>query len=77
MQPCVGGARCPRRLSTIQGADRVVVLEHGAIREQGTPTELMGLPGGLFRQMVQQAARSKDGSLDGGATLWEEDLVAA
>ena len=29
------------RLSTIQGADLIVVVEHGAIVEQGTHAELM------------------------------------
>lgn len=33
------------RLSTIQRADRIIVLHHGEIREQGTHQELLGLRG--------------------------------
>jgi len=33
------------RLSTIRHVDRVVVLEHGRVVEQGTPDELLARPG--------------------------------
>jgi len=33
------------RLSTVQSADRIIVLHHGEIREQGTHQELLGLHG--------------------------------
>ena len=33
------------RLATIEGADRIVVLHHGAVRESGTHDELMKLGG--------------------------------
>ena len=41
------------RLSTIRGADRIVVLEHGRIVQTGTYEELVGQPG-LFAQMVSR-----------------------
>lgn len=37
------------RLSTIQNADRIIVLSHGTIREQGTHQELLELRGKYYR----------------------------
>jgi ABC transporter fused permease/ATP-binding protein len=39
------------RLSTIRNADRIIVLEHGVIRETGTHKELMQLEDGLYRSL--------------------------
>ncbi len=47
------------RLSTIQRAGRIVVLEHGAIAEQGTHEELLEARGAywkLYRDWAEQAA---------------------
>lgn len=41
------------RLSTIRDADRIIVLEHGRIAEEGSYQELMR-KGGIFRTLVQQ-----------------------
>jgi ATP-binding cassette subfamily B multidrug efflux pump len=40
------------RLATIEGADRIVVLHHGCLRESGTHDELLKL-GGLYARLYQ------------------------
>ena len=40
------------RLSSIQHADVVVLLEHGRIAEMGSPSELMA-SGGLFTHLTE------------------------
>lgn len=38
------------RLSTVQGADRILVMHHGELREQGSPAELLAR-GGLYARL--------------------------
>ena len=48
------------RLSTIADADRIIVLDHGTLRESGTHAELLAR-GGLYAEMwAQQAAESRE-----------------
>ncbi|OHU98482.1 ABC transporter ATP-binding protein [Mycobacterium talmoniae] len=46
------------RLSTVQGADRVLVLERGRIVEDGPPAELIARPGGRYAALQQAWTRS-------------------
>ncbi|KAF8057290.1 Abcc2 [Scenedesmus sp. PABB004] len=45
------------RLHTIADADRVMVLDAGRLREFDAPAALMGLPGGVFRGLMEEASR--------------------
>lgn len=47
------------RLSTIQNADRIIVLSHGTIREQGTHQELLELHGKYYRLYHLQFRREE------------------
>jgi len=54
------------RLSTLYNADRIIVLNHGKLEEQGTPQKLMESKG-AFYQLVQ--LQSQFARLDGVAAL--------
>ena len=41
------------RLSTIRNADRIMVVQGGGIAESGTHDELMAIPGGHYRALVE------------------------
>jgi subfamily B ATP-binding cassette protein MsbA len=53
------------RLSTVQRADRLVVLEHGRIVEEGSHGELLAL-GGLYARLYQRQFRDEVPSLAAG-----------
>ncbi|MEO5570560.1 MAG: ABC transporter ATP-binding protein, partial [Bacteroidia bacterium] len=40
------------RLATIQNADKIIVLDHGEIKETGTHQELLK-KGGLYKQLYE------------------------
>ncbi|MHB0858348.1 MAG: ABC transporter ATP-binding protein [Anaerolineae bacterium] len=54
------------RLSTLYNADRILVLNHGKLQEQGTPKQLMDSKGAFF-QLVQM--QTQLASLDGVVTV--------
>jgi ATP-binding cassette subfamily B protein len=62
------------RLSTIRNADRVIVLEDGRIKEQGTHDELLALDG-LYARLYRMAYEHKNGDREGAAA--GEPLPAA
>jgi ABC-type multidrug transport system fused ATPase/permease subunit len=41
------------RLSTIRQADQILVLDHGVIVERGRHDELMRLPSGHYRRLIE------------------------
>ena len=42
------------RLSTIKNADQIAVLDHGKVVEVGSYEQLMRLPNGMFRKLVER-----------------------
>ena len=66
------------RLSTIQNADRIIVLHHGAIREQGTHQELLakrGLYWKLYKLQYADSSRSGYDSTDITSTINREAVM--
>ncbi|HET9041439.1 MAG TPA: ABC transporter transmembrane domain-containing protein [Gemmatimonadales bacterium] len=60
------------RLSTVQRADRLLVVDHGRIVEEGTHAELLAL-GGLYARLYQRQFRDGMAGVTGGA---EEESLA-
>lgn len=48
------------RLSTIKNADRIVVVQDGAIAEQGNHDELLRIKNGLYAQLVQRQLQKSE-----------------
>jgi ABC-type multidrug transport system fused ATPase/permease subunit len=48
------------RLSTIRHADRIAVIRHGKLLELGTHAELMSIPDGLYKNMVEKQIEPAD-----------------
>jgi ABC-type multidrug transport system fused ATPase/permease subunit len=48
------------RLSTIRHADRIAVIRHGKLLELGTHPELMSIPDGLYKNMVEKQIEPAD-----------------
>ncbi len=42
------------RLSTLKNSDKILVLGEGKVLEWGSPQELMGKVGGIYREMCQK-----------------------
>jgi len=48
------------RLSTVQRANRIVVMKHGKTIEEGTHQQLLSLPGGVYASLVARQLQKKD-----------------
>lgn len=46
------------RLRTVQNANKIVVLQKGRVVEEGTHQELLAVPMGIYRQMVELSGSS-------------------
>lgn len=44
------------RLSTVRNADKICAVNNGAVQEEGTHDELMQIPNGLYRSLVERQA---------------------
>lgn len=50
------------RMRTVAGADKVIVLSHGTVAEQGKPEKLLG-ENGIYAHMVKLQTESQDWSI--------------
>jgi len=48
------------RLSTVQNANRILVVADGKVQESGTHTELLAKPDSMYRKLVQRQLQSDD-----------------
>jgi ABC-type multidrug transport system fused ATPase/permease subunit len=52
------------RLTTVMNADKIVVVNEGVVKEQGTHAELMASEAGLYRTFVARGFQQDNNSLD-------------
>jgi ATP-binding cassette subfamily B protein len=45
------------RLVTLRGCDRILVMDRGRLVEEGAHEELMAIPGGVYRRLVESQER--------------------
>ena len=57
------------RLSTVKNSDVIFVLQRGELQEQGSHTELMAKPTGVYRALVATQATSHQGGEDSGSAI--------
>lgn len=43
------------RLLTVAGLDKILVLDHGEVKEFGTPWELLQIEGGVFKDLARKS----------------------
>lgn len=67
------GILIAHRLSTVTRADRIVVLDHGRIVDDGTPSELRARPG-PFRRLLE-ASGAQTAAVDPPSGVGEDDTV--
>jgi len=56
------------RLSTVRRADRLVVLDHGRVVEEGTHADLLAR-GGLYARLYQRQFRNGDAEMEGAPAI--------
>ncbi|KAJ7913387.1 P-loop containing nucleoside triphosphate hydrolase protein [Mycena leptocephala] len=52
------------RISTVRDYDRILVLDNGHVVENGSPSELLNIPGGMFRRLL----RGEESEVEGGVS---------
>ncbi|KAJ7205375.1 P-loop containing nucleoside triphosphate hydrolase protein [Mycena rebaudengoi] len=50
------------RISTVRDYDRILVLDNGRVVENGSPAELLDIPGGIFRRLLH--GEETEGAID-------------
>ena len=64
------------RLSTVQRADKIIVLDHGRVAESGRHDELMARPGGIYAALhavhFTETRRRPPGRGAGGPQSWQQ-----